>query len=130
MSTLTKADWLRCTKCETPMAPEFWPRYREESSFVYDDSTDREVCLEQIENGLTLQWLGGYGMFNESWPYPQEERSWHLCHDCVITLLELFPESVRQQFVGGHPAHDDNVPLEERCCRYAWCFTDIEEEEQ
>jgi hypothetical protein len=109
------------------MAPEFWPRYREESSFVYDDSTDREVCLEQVENGLTLQWVGGYGMFNESWPYTSEQRSWHLCHDCVVTLLELFPESVRQQFVGSHPAYDDNIPLEERCCRYAWCF---EEEEQ
>lgn len=123
----TKADWLRCDRCETPMPPEFWHRTRTENGFVYEDEieTSFPICFPQTDNGITLIWEGGYGMFTD--PMTEEHTRkfvWNLCHDCVVMLLEFFPERLRQRFDGGHPAHNDNTPREERCCRYAWCFSD------
>jgi len=124
----TKEHWLKCDRCETPMPPEFWHRKRTDKGFVYEDEceTTFPLSMGQVDNGLTLILEGGYGMFTD--PMTEERMRdfvWTLCHDCVVAMLEFFPERLRKRFEGGHPAYDDNTPLEERCCRYAWCSSDV-----
>lgn len=130
MSTFTKADWLRCDRCENPMPPELWNRARGKDGFIYAEEVDEadEPCFHQTDGGITLIWQGGYGMFTDTMTEEdQRELVWNLCHDCVVMLLDFFPERLRQKFVGGHPTYNDNTPLEDRCCRYAWDFSDEEE---
>ena len=123
----TKADWLKCDRCSMPMPPEFWNRTRGKDDFIYDDECESPfpIALHQTNNGITLVFEGGYGMFTDQ--MTQEHRDRHtlnVCHDCTVAVLAMFPREVQQRFDGGHPAYKDNTPREERCCQYAWCFCD------
>jgi hypothetical protein len=123
----TKADWLKCVRCDKPMPPEFWTRRRGEKEFVYDDEmvSSFPISLHQMSDGITLIFEGGYGMFID--PMSEERQRKYvldLCHDCMVLLLDFFPKEVRDRFSGGHPAYEDNLPIEERCCVYSWCFSD------
>ena len=97
---MNELDWLKCTKCNNPMKP------------VHD-------YIDQIDDGIKLIFSGGYDMFTDSL-YKGDSVA-YLCHDCVVLLLEFFPESFRENFKGGHPySHKPNG----RCCEYAWPFAD------
>ena len=100
MDLTNKEDWMKCTKCNIPTKP------------VFHEAT-------QIDDGIELIFRGGYGMFTDDIDsnYPIA----YLCHDCVVTLLEFFPESFREKFNGGHPySHKPNG----KCCEYSWGFDD------
>lgn len=126
----TKDDWLRCHRCDNPMPPEFWHRSRGKDAFIYEDEVESPfpLSLHQTDGGMTLIFEGGYGMFND--PMSEESRQkfvFDICHDCMVLLLDFFPEKIRDRFLGGHPAYHDKMPIEDRCCRYAWCFSDDHE---
>lgn len=126
----TKADWLLCDRCQTPMPPEFWHRQRGKDAFIYDDECDSPfpISLSQTSDGITLIFEGGYGMFTDEMSQADRDRhTLNICHDCTVAILAMFPVDVQDRFVRGHPAYKDNTPVEERCCRYAWCFCDERE---
>ena len=125
-----KGHWLLCDRCEKPMPPEFWNRTREKHDFVYEDEVESPfpISFTQTNNGMTLIFEGGYGMFID--PMTEErakQYSLNICHDCTVAVLDLFPSAIRDRFRGGHPAHNDNTPIEQRCCEYSWCFSDERE---
>ena len=101
--------WLKCTKCNTPLKPEF------EIEFARRWGDEKQ--FEQIDDGIKLVFGTGYGMFTDIWP--DGNPTAFLCHDCVVLLLEFFPESFKERFKSGHPySHKPNG----RCCEYAWSF--------
>lgn len=121
------SDWLKCDRCDKPMPPEMWNRRRGKDDFIYDETTESPfpISFHQVSDGITLIFEGGYGMFTDAITKEQQEKyELNICHDCVVALLEFFPEHIRQRFDGGHPAYND-VPREERCCRYAWTMSDV-----
>lgn len=68
-------------------------------------------------------------MFTDPMTYERQAKySLNICHDCTVAILEMFPDDIKQRFVGGHPAYKDKTPREERCCQYAWCFSDDEDD--
>lgn len=85
-----------------------------------------------IDYGWSFLWpdLGHYGGFTDSFldaPHNHEEAMVHLCHDCCVKFLELFPRLVAKMRVqGGHPnrnEHDsDNGIGVPPCCPYAWTW--------
>lgn len=97
-----ESEWIKCTKCNIPLKP------------VMPEIND---YLEQIEDGVKLIFSVGYGMFTDH--LTRSDPVAYLCHDCVVLLLEFFPESFKEKFKGGHPySHKPN----DRCCEYAWDF--------
>ena len=106
---MNEDKWLKCTKCNEPMKPVF----------TSDDDTFPESMVnefpEQIEDGFKIIFSGGYNMFRDN---VGEENYAMLCHDCVVELLEFFPESFKEKFMGSHPYNDV------KCCRYTWSFGD------
>jgi hypothetical protein len=101
---MNEDKWIKCTKCGVPIPPEFEPEFTRRLG--------DEKQFEQIKDGVKLIFCTGYGMFTDI--YPDSDQTTFLCHDCVVELLEFFPESFRQQFEGGHSF--DHT----RCCRYGW----------
>lgn len=101
---MNEDKWLKCTKCNKAMKP-----------FL----AEHDNCFpEQIVDGIKLIFSGGFDMFRDSLDGNNYAM---LCHDCVVELLEFFPESFKEQFNGAHPySHKPNG----KCCRYAWDFED------
>jgi hypothetical protein len=101
--------WIKCTKCGVSISPEFEPEFARRKG--------DEKQFEQISDGIKLVFSCGYGMFTDNLAYGDPVA--FLCHDCVVKLLEFFPESFKERFKGGHPySHKPNG----RCCEYAWSF--------
>jgi len=82
------ANTIKCTMCwkETPL-----------------QFPDIDGAESQVENGVQLIFQVGYGMFTDvdfgsEWSSPEAI----LCHDCVIKVLDLFPEPFRRRFQDGH----------------------------
>lgn len=48
-----------------------------------------------------------------------EDVVWDLCHDCVIKLLETFPQLDDNLLKGGHPYDYEKGP----CCKWGWTVT-------
>jgi len=75
------------------------------------------------DNGWSLP-VDSFGYdngFSDVWGEEGEEpRRFHMCHDCVVMLLELFPRLAEMVGRGGHPC-DDETP----CCRHAWQATEL-----
>lgn len=73
----------------------------------------------QLVNGLSLNMGGGYGEFNdmlEGDPYI------HLCHDCIVSFLKMFPKIGRRADIFPQNAcHPFNG---ERCCDWGWTSKD------
>lgn len=101
---MEESEWMKCTKCNIPLKP------------VHD-------YIDQVDDGFKLVFGGGFGMFRDNL---SDGDNWAiLCHDCVVLLLEWFPESFREKFNGGHPySYKPNG----RCCEYAWSFNEELEE--
>jgi len=100
---MSNKEWLNCTKCNTPVKP------------VYPE----HGYVEQIDDGVKLIFSVGYGMFTDNITYGNPTA--FLCHDCVVLLLEFFPESFKEKFKNGHPhGHKPDG----RCCEYSWSFKD------
>lgn len=85
--------------------------------------------------------LGHYGGFTDHFEElvdmrdPEIARSFliHMCHDCCVKLLELFPLLADRMHVhGGHPnknEHDaTDANLIPPCCPYSWTFVYNENE--
>jgi hypothetical protein len=107
--------WLKCTKCNNTIPPVFEPEIQD---------WEHETYYTQIDDGVKLIFGSGYGMFTDN--ILRDNPTAFLCHDCVVELLEFFPESFRDQFKGGHPySHKPNG----RCCEYAWSLEDFKGEE-
>lgn len=105
--------WIKCTKCGVSIPPEFEPEFTRRLG--------DEKQFEQIKDGVKLIFSVGYGMFTDN--LTQSDPVAFLCHDCVVELLEFFPESFKNRFKRGHPySHKPNG----RCCEYAWSFKDEE----
>jgi hypothetical protein len=73
-----------------------------------------------LDNGWVLPYdtFGYYGGFTDNVSVllgHTESRHWNLCHDCVLSFLNLFPRLARSINSGQHPC-DDEKP----CCRFAW----------
>ena len=97
---MSEDKWLKCTKCNVPLKP-----------------VDNDDYVYQIDDGLCVSFRGAYGMFIDSLDGDNPVAT--LCHDCVVDLLEFFPESFKEKFNGGHPfSHKPDG----KCCRYAWSF--------
>lgn len=110
---MSKDEWFKCTKCNTPLEPVHEPEIQD---------LEDETYYTQIDDGERIIFHGRYGMFYDDIDYQIKDA--FLCHDCMVELLEWFPESFRKQFKGAHPfSHKANG----RCCKYAWDFEDDEE---
>lgn len=85
-----------------------------------------------IDYGWSFNWVdaGYYGGFTDPFvdaPSNVSEQLIHLCHQCCVKLLELFPALVeKMQCRRGHPnmnEHDsDNGIATPPCCPYAWTW--------
>lgn len=127
----TKESWLSCDRCCAPMPPELWQRTRGDDDFIYadEDTSKWDITYEQTSNGMTLAFEGGYGMFiDDITPEDTQSHTLHICHECTIIILQMFPKRIRERFMGGHPAYKD-APKGERCCEYSWCFSDYPDSE-
>jgi len=100
---MNKEQWIKCTKCNNPIEPVF---------------PEDNAYLEQINNGVKLIFGGGYGMFRDNLG---GNPTAFLCHDCVVELLEFFPQSFKDKFKGSHSYEHKSDAL---CCDYAWEFDD------
>ena len=69
----------------------------------------------QPDNALDIQLSGGYGMFIDDYDTEFAET---LCHDCVVKLARLFPNTVGKYLQKAHPFNG------ERCCEFTWTFDD------
>ena len=128
----TKELWLTCDRCDTPMPPDLWQRTRGDDGFIYEDedTSKWDITYEQTSDGMTLAFEGGYGMFiDDMTPDDTRSHTLHICHDCTVLVLSMFPERIRERFMRGHPSYND-VPKAERCCEYAWCFSDTPSESE
>lgn len=96
---------------------------------------EQEASQQQgnyIDYGWSLNWvnLGHYGGFTDSYfdrPDDPAGEIIHLCHDCCIKLLNLFPLLVDKIDVkGGHPNMNEMPGLDgidvPPCCPYCWTF--------
>ena len=111
---MSKKMWIQCTKCGVSIPPVFEPEFTKRRG--------DEKQFEQIDDGVKLIFGVGYGMFTDTIMGPSITA--FLCHDCVVLLLEFFPESFKERFNRGHPySHKPNG----RCCEYAWSFKEEEE---
>lgn len=85
-----------------------------------------------IDYGWSFNWvdLGHYGGFTDPFvdsPADAKSQMVHMCHDCSVKLLALFPALVDKVHArGGHPnknEHDsDNGIATPPCCPYAWTW--------
>lgn len=66
-----------------------------------------------IDNGWVMKYsdFGYYSGFTDCVP----EGEWHLCHDCVVKLLTVFPRLGKTFSNGEHP-YTGSTP----CCDWAW----------
>lgn len=113
------------------MPPDLWQRTRGDDGFIYadEDTSKWDIPYTQTSDGMTLAFDGGYGMFiDDITPEDRQSHALNICHNCTVLVLSLFPEHIRERFMGGHPAYKD-APKAERCCEYAWCFSDYPESE-
>lgn len=85
-----------------------------------------------IDYGWSFHWpdMGHYGGFTDHFldtPEDVAASMVHLCHDCCVKMLAMFPALVNKMGVrGGHPnmnEHDsDNGIATPPCCPYAWTW--------
>lgn len=79
-----------------------------------------EIGFLQIEDGMSLDLNGAYGMFTDQMGGFEEgpvDTFVHLCHDCCVTFMETFPNATRRFGLGHHPYDGD-----EPCCLWGWTF--------
>jgi hypothetical protein len=108
---MNEDKWIKCTKCNIPIPPVFEPEIQDPN----------QTYFKQVDDGMKLTFKGGYSMFYDDIGNYIDDV--FLCHDCMVELLNWFPESFREQFKGAHPySHKPNG----RCCEYAWSFKDDE----
>lgn len=87
---------MNCTKCNTELEPVFKP-YGGDKDF-------------QFKNALVVEFIGGYGMFDDSAFVRNSTASECralLCHDCAHQFVKDNPW-VKVDAKGGH-AHADEV---------------------
>jgi hypothetical protein len=103
----TKLD---CDNCGTELYIMF-EKHAPEG--VYEFSKHDQYA--QIDNGMTLNFAGGYGMFTDL--AFQHEKLVYLCHDCVATMFRSIPKATEHLNMAGrsHP-----YETEEPCCEWGW----------
>lgn len=72
---------------------------------------------------LPFDLFGYYSGFDDAVPVlfgQRRSREFVLCHDCVVKLLELFPNLARAVGQNCHPCQDETP-----CCRHAWQSTEL-----
>ena len=73
-----------------------------------------------LENGWVMDFenFGYYGGFTDDVDVllgDRKSRNWHLCHDCIVKLLNLFPALAKTINAGQHPSEEIKP-----CCDFAW----------
>jgi hypothetical protein len=80
------------------------------------ETVDQEGELPLFGWSFSLNWIGYYAGFSDSWP-PNDDADITICHDCCLAMIRVLPAlAKRLEGQGWHPGGTDEKP----CCEYAW----------
>lgn len=104
--------------------PDRWHMYVTEcdecGSAMWTHPPVSEIGFLQIDDGMSFDLNGGYGMFTDQMGAFEDgpiDTFVHLCHDCCVLFVKTFPNATKRFGLGHHP-YEGTEP----CCEWGWTF--------